>query len=135
MSDLGLLVLLFGGVTAGIWLSYRLFMRGDTNAERIASRLPRGFEAEWSWRCGDTYVGYERAGDRLAFVDYPHAAVLKAADVRSMETYDEPIMGVVHRWLVVNVPQPPLRLRVWFRFSRTKRDEVLQHLRSLTNAP
>ncbi|HEX3097041.1 MAG TPA: hypothetical protein VHQ02_04945 [Usitatibacter sp.] len=49
---------------AGLWFSYRLFMRGDTYAEKLASLLPKGFRPEFSYRTGDTYMGYEKATNR-----------------------------------------------------------------------
>ena len=118
-------------IQVGIWLSYRMFMRGDTNPERVASRLPQGFKPEWSWRRGDTYVGYEREGDRLAIVDYPHAAIVNPRDVRSFEPMDESIAWIVHRWVVVYVANPPGKLRVWFGLSAGERDAMLTRLKSL----
>lgn len=131
MSDMLLLVVTFGGVIAGIWLSYRLFMRGDTNAERVASRLPKGFKADWSWRRGDTYVGYDRGGNRLAIVDYPHAALIDPREVRSVEALDESVAWIVHRWLVLYVISPPGKLRIWFGLSSSDRDAVMTKLNSL----
>jgi hypothetical protein len=127
-----LLIVIFGGFVVGIWFSYRLFMRGDTNAERVASRLPPGFKADWSWRMGDTYVGYEKAGDRLALVDYPLGTVVSPSEVRSMEPMDDGMLGVVHRWIVVTVPREPPQMRIWFRFSPAKRAEILARLKALT---
>ena len=126
-----LLVIIFGGVTAGIWLSYRLFMRGDTDGERVASRLPKGFKPEWSWRRGDTYVGYDRAGNRLAIVDYPHAALVAPGEVKSIEPMDESVAWIVHRWLVLYVAAPPGKLRIWFGLSSGDRDATLKKLNSL----
>jgi len=131
MSDMLLLVVTFGGVIAGIWLSYRLFMRGDTNAERVASRLPKGFKADWSWRRGDTYLGYDRGGNRLAIVDYPHAALIDPREVRSVEALDESVAWIVHRWLVLYVIAPPGKLRIWFGLSSSDRDAVMTKLNSL----
>ena len=131
MSDMMLLVIIFGAVTAGIWLSYRLFMRGDTDGERVASRLPKGFRAEWSWRRGDTYVGYDRAGNRLAIVDYPHAALVSPGEVKSIEPMDESVAWIVHRWLVLYVAAPPGKLRIWFGLSSGDRDAMLKKLNSL----
>ena len=131
MNDMLLLVVTFGGVIAGIWLSYRLFMRGDTNAERVASRLPKGFKADWSWRRGDTYVGYDRGGNRLAIVDYPHAALIDPREVRSVEALDESVAWIVHRWLVLYVISPPGKLRIWFGLSSSDRDAVMTKLNSL----
>ena len=131
MGDTLMLVLTFGGVIVGIWLSYRLFMRGDTNAERVASRLPKGFKADWSWRRGDTYLGYDRGGNRLAIVDYPHAALVDPREVRSIEALDESVAWIVHRWLVLYVIAPPGKLRVWFGLSASDRDAVMTKLNSL----
>lgn len=131
MRDLLLIVVMFGGVIIGIWLSYRLFMRGDTNAERVASRLPKGFAADWSWRRGDTYVGYDGKSRRLAIVDYPHAVLIDPRDVKSIEPMDEDIAWIVHRWLVVHVPTEPGKLRVWFGLSKAQREATLAKLQSL----
>lgn len=131
MSDMLLLVVTFGSVIAGIWLSYRLFMRGDTNAERVASRLPQGFKADWSWRRGDTYLGYDRGGNRLAIVDYPHAALVDPREVRSVEALDESVAWIVHRWLVLYLIAPPGKLRIWFGLSSSDRDAVMTKLNSL----
>ena len=131
MGDLTLGVILFGGTIAGIWFSYRLFMRGDTNEERVASRLPKGFTPDWSYRCGDTYVGYETKSRRLAIVDYPHAALVDPREVKSYEKMDEDIWWIVHRWVVVNVPNSPGKLRIWFGLSSGKRDSMLAKLSTL----
>ena len=131
MSDAVLLCVTFGLVIAGIWASYRLFMRGDTNPERVASRLPKGFKADWSWRRGDTYLGYDSAGNRLAIVDYPHAALVDPHEVRSIEPVDESVAWIVHRWLVLYVSSPPGRLRVWFGVSAADRAAALAKLNSL----
>jgi hypothetical protein len=131
MRDVILGAVVFGGLVIGIVLSYRLFMRGDTNGERIASRLPKDFKPEWSWRCGDTFVGYERSSDRLAIVDYPHASVVRPRDVASIEPLDEGALGINHRWLVVNVSKAPAGLRVWFGLSAEKRDAALARLKEI----
>jgi hypothetical protein len=130
MSGAFFLTLIFGGTVVGIWLSYRAFMRGDTNEERVASRLPAGFKPEWSYRCGDTYVGYETANDRLVIVDYPRNAVMKARDLVSIESWDQSMLGIVHRWVLVNAPQSP-KLKIWFRLSAGRRDEMLAKLKGL----
>jgi hypothetical protein len=130
MSDAFLLTVIFGATAVGIWLSYRAFMRGDTNAERVASRLPTDFRPEWSYRCGDTYVGYETANDRLAIVDYPRNAVVKPREIQSIESWDQSMMGIVHRWVVVKVPQSP-NLKIWFGLSASKRDDMLAKLKGL----
>ena len=131
MNDTVLGLILFGGLTVGIWLSYRLFMRGDTPQERIASRLPPGFKAEWSWRCGDTYVGYEPSSGRLAIVDYPHGTVVPAREVVSIEPVDEGTLGIVHRWVALTVPNSATRYRIWFGLSSSKRDSTLAHLKEI----
>jgi len=131
MSEAIVLVVIFGVVTGGILLSHRLFMRGDTNGERVASRLPKGFMPEWSWRRGDTYVGYDRARNCLAIVDYPHFALVSPGEVKSIEPLDESIAWIVHRWLVVYVAAPPGKLRVWFGLSSGDRDATLKRLNSL----
>jgi hypothetical protein len=68
MADWILLILVFGGVVLGIWISYRLFMRGDTY-QRVASYACRQLQADWSWRQGDTYVGYE-SGNHLGWATH-----------------------------------------------------------------
>jgi len=131
MHDALLGMFVFGGLLIGIVLSYRLFMRGDTNGERIASRLPQDFKPEWSWRCGDTFVGYEPGTDRLAVVDYPRVSVLRPREVASVEPLDEGTLGINHRWLIVNVPAAPAGLRVWFGLSAEKRDAALARLKEI----
>ncbi len=131
MQDIVLGSVVFGGLIVGIFLSYRLFMRGDTNRERVASRLPKDFTPEWSWRCGDTFVGYEPSSDRLAIVDYPHASVVRPREVASVEPLDEGALGINHRWVVVNVARAPAGLRVWFGLSTEKRDATLARLKEL----
>ena len=133
MSDTFMISIIFVGVTVGIVFSYRLFMRGDTNAERVAKHLPPDFKPEWSWRHGDTYVGYEAASDRLAIVDYPRGAVVKVGEIESMESWDQSMMGIVHRWIVVSVPQSP-KLKIWFGLSASKRDDMLARLKGLRTA-
>ncbi|HXZ49771.1 MAG TPA: hypothetical protein VEG27_12150 [Usitatibacter sp.] len=134
MSDALLGAILFGGVVVGVWLSYRFFMRGNTDAERVASRLPGDFKPEWSWRRGDTYVGYEPASGRLALVDYPHGTVVQAREVQSVEPSDESTLGIVHRWVVVTVPGSATRYRVWFGLSPGKRDSALARLKEIVAA-
>jgi hypothetical protein len=131
MHDVVLGAVVFGGLLIGIVLSYRLFMRGDTNRERVASRLPQDFKPDWSWRCGDTFVGYEPSSDRLAIVDYPRGTVVRPRDVTSVEPLDEGALGIVHRWFVVNEPRSPAGLRVWFGLSAEKRDATLARLREI----
>lgn len=131
MQDIILGAVVFGGIIIGVVLSYRLFRRGDTNGERIASRLPRDFKPEWSWRCGDTFVGYERSSDRLAIVDYPRASVVRPREVASIEPLDEGALGINHRWLIVSIPGAPAGLRVWFGLSAEKRDVALARLKEI----
>ncbi len=133
MRDTILLAVVFGGFFVGIWASYRLFMRGDTNAERVASRLPRDFKPDWLWRMGDTYVGYESATRRLALVDYPHGTVVTPDEVKAVESVDETMLGLTHRWIVVTVAREPPQYRVWSRFSSAKRAEILARLAALTS--
>jgi hypothetical protein len=52
-----LAVLVFAGLTVVIWLSYRLFMRGNTAKERVAALLPSDFKPDLFHRKGDTYCG------------------------------------------------------------------------------
>ena len=134
MSDTLMISIIFVGVTIGIVFSYRLFMRGDTNAERVAKHLPPGFKPEWSWRHGDTYVGYEAASDRLAIVDYPHGTVVKPRDVESIEAYDDGELGIVHRWIAITVPPQHKRYRLWCGMSVSRREAVLTHLKGILAA-
>jgi len=115
-------ILLFGGFTVGIWLSYRLFMRGYTAEEKVAALLPPDFKPDFSYRKGDTYVGYEKGTNRLVLVDWPHAKVLAPEDVQSLEPIQESSLGVKHHWLAVNVPDPSFRqYRIWFQFRPANR--------------
>jgi len=134
MSDTLVMIVLLGGLTVGIWFSYRLFMRGDTDAERVQMKLPADFKPDWSYRCGDTYVGYEPARDRLVIVDYPRSAVMKAADLREAGIEDESVLGIVHRWIVVHAGEPATKLRIWFRLSTARRDAMLAKLKGLSAA-
>lgn len=134
MSDALLGTVLFGSLILGIWFSYRLFMRGDTAPERVASRMPKDFKADWSWRCGDTYVGYESSSGRLAIVDYPHGTVIRARDVVAIEPSDESVLGIVHRWLVFTVPDSATRYRLWFGLSAARRTSTLTRLREIVAA-
>ena len=131
MSDIGVLVVVFGGVLAGLWISYRLFMRGDTDAEHVNSRLPKGFAPDWSWRRGDTYLGYDGKSRRLAIVDYPHSAIIDPREVKSIESMDEDVAWIVQRWLVFYVPVAPGKLRIWFGVSKVQREAMLQKLRTI----
>ena len=122
-------ILIFVGFTVGIWFSYRLFMRGDTAEEKVAALLPEGFKPDLFHRKGDTYVGYEKNKNRLVLVDWPHAKVLSPSEVGSLEPVHESTLGVTHHWVAVNVPDPVFpRYRIWFQFSRAKRDVWLGQL-------
>jgi hypothetical protein len=131
VNDTVLIVLMFGGVTAGIWLSYRLFMRGNTDPEKVAASLPKGFKPDWSHRCGDTYAGYEAATNRLALVDWPHKALVAPHELQSVAPEDERILGVGHRWIVVTVATDPKPFRIWFRFSSASRRQLLSRLEGM----
>ena len=121
--------LVFVGFTVGIWISYRLFMRGNTAEEKVAALLPSDFKPDLFHRKGDTYVGYERGKDRLALVDWPHAKVLSAKEVVSLKPEHETMLGITHHWVAVNVPDPDFsRYRIWFQFRRAKRDLWLGRL-------
>jgi hypothetical protein len=127
MNVLGLVV--FVGMVVAIWLSYRLFVRGDTPKERVSALMPPGFNADVSYRKGDTYVGYEKEKDRLVLVDWPHAKVLSPADVRALEPLQESTLGVTHYWIGVDVPDPAFpQYRIWFQFRRAPRDMWLSRL-------
>jgi len=135
MTETILLVVLFiVGVAVAIWVSYRVFMRGDTDPERVTSRLPQGFKADWSCRRGDTYVGYDRGRDRIAIVDYPHAALLQPSEVRSVEQLDESVAWIVHRWLVLYVAAPQGKMRVWFGLSSADRESISKRLKEVIPA-
>jgi hypothetical protein len=66
---MGTFLVVFVGMTFGIWLSFRLFMRGDTAKEKVAALLPPGFKPDLFYRKGDTYLGYEKKSNRLVLVD------------------------------------------------------------------
>ncbi|HXN16512.1 MAG TPA: hypothetical protein VN878_09040 [Usitatibacter sp.] len=135
MGDTLLIVVVFGGMTIAIWLSYKFFMRGSTNKEKVASMLPKGFKPDWAFRCGDTYVGFESASDRLALVDWPHAKVVSPREIISIEKLDDSVWGLKHRWIVVTLDDPKIpRYRVWFRFRKGLRDEWYSKLLALQNA-
>jgi cbb3-type cytochrome oxidase subunit 3 len=113
----------------GIWFSYRLFMRGNTPQEKVASLLPRDFKPDVSYRLGDTYVGYERAANRLVVVDWPHVKVLSPNEVVALKPVHESTLGLTHHWVAVDVPDAAFpRYRIWFQFRRAKRDEWLGQL-------
>ena len=135
MVEAALLVVLFiVGIAVATWVAYRVFMRGDTDPAHVTSRLPREFNADWSWRRGDTYVGYDRGRDRIAIVDYPHAALVQPSEVRSVETVDESVAWIVQRWLVLYVAKPPGKLRVWFGPSAADRESISKRLREVIPA-
>ncbi|HLX79988.1 MAG TPA: hypothetical protein VKS43_05325 [Burkholderiales bacterium] len=119
-----LVVLLFAVLIVGIWLSFQLFMRGDTARERIARLTPPDFKPDLFYSKGDTYVGYEYQNKRLVLIDWPHAKVLEPTDVRSLEPVHESLLGITHHWLAVNVSDPEFsRYRIWFQFRRAKLNE------------
>jgi hypothetical protein len=112
-----------------IWFSYRLFMRGDTYAEKVARLLPPDFKPDLFHRKGDTYVGYEKGKNRLVLVDWPHAKVLSPSEVVSLEPVHESTLGVTHHWVAVNVRDAVFpRYRIWFQFRRAQRDSWLGQL-------
>jgi hypothetical protein len=122
-------ILVFVVTTIGIWFSYRLFMRGEMPAEKVAALLPPGFKPDLSHRMGDTYVGFEKGANRLVVVDWPHAKVLSPNEVVSLQPVRESTLGVAHYWVAVNVPDPAFpQYRIWFQFRREKRDEWLGQL-------
>ena len=135
MFDTLLILVVFSGITIGIWLSYKFFMHVSTDAEKVAKLLPPGFKPDWEFRFGDTYVGFEGTNDRLALVDWPHAKVVTPQKIESIEKVDESICGLKHRWLVINVDDPKTpHYRVWFRFSSRARDEWYAKLLALKKA-
>jgi len=122
-------VLIFAVMTVGIWFSYRLFMRGDTYEEKVARLLPAGFKPDVFHRKGDTYVGYEKANDRLVLVDWPHGKAISAREVVSLAPVHESTLGITHYWVAVNVADAAFpSYRIWFQFRRAKRDEWLGQL-------
>ena len=124
--------LVFVGFTIGIWLSYRLFMRGDTAAEKVAALLPPDFKPDLFHRKGDTYVGYDKGKNHLALVDWPHGKALSPKEVLLVEPVEESMLGVTHHWVAVNVPDSSFsRYRIWFQFRRAKRDEWLSRLEEI----
>jgi hypothetical protein len=132
MTDTMMILVVFVGMVVSIWLSYLFFMRGNTDAEKVAKLLPAGFKPDWHFRGGDTYVGFEGATNRLALVDWPHARVVALGEVRSIERFDESIAGLKHRWVVVAVDDPKVpRYRLWFRFNSAARDQWLAKLQAL----
>jgi hypothetical protein len=135
MGDTLLIVVVFGGMTISIWLSYKFFMRGSTDAEKVARLQPPGFKPDWEYRFGDTYAGYEGANDRLVLVDWPHAITIAPRAIKSVEKWDESIWGLKHRWVVIKVDDPKVpQSRLWFRFKRRARDEWYAKLMALKNA-
>jgi hypothetical protein len=122
-------ILIFVGFTIGIWFSYRLFMRGNTDEEKVAALLPPDFKPDLSYRKGDTYVGYEQAKNRLVLVDWPHGKVLSPKEVLALEPEQESMLGITHHWVAVKVPDPDFsRYRIWFQFRRANRDAWLGRL-------
>jgi hypothetical protein len=122
-------IMIFVVFIIGIWFSYRLFMRGDTAHEKVASLLPRDFKPDLFHRMGDTYVGYEKGNNRLVLVDWPHAKVLAANEVLTVTPVHESTLGVTHHWVAVDVPDAAFpRYRIWFQFRRAKRDQWLGEL-------
>jgi hypothetical protein len=125
-------VLIFAVFTVGIWFSYRLFMRGDTAHEKVASLLPADFHPDFSHRLGDTYVGYEKAKDRLVLVDWPRAKVLAPAEVVAVKPVQESTLGVMHHWVAIDVADAAFpRYRIWFQFRSGQRDEWLGKIAAL----
>ena len=118
-------IFVFVGFVVGIWFSYRLFMRGNTDREKVASLLPSDFKPDLFYRKGDTYVGYEKEKNRLVLVDWPHAKVLSPQDVQSLQPEQETMLGIItHYWLAVNVPDPRFsKHRIWFQFRPAQRDK------------
>ena len=120
---------IFAAFSVGIWFSYRLFMRGSTYEERVASLLPAGFKPDDFHRLGDTYVGYEKRSDTLVLVDWPHGKVLAPADVKLLEAVQESTLGITHHWVAVKVADTSFPVyRIWFQFRRAKRDAWLRRL-------
>jgi len=120
---------IFAVFIVGIWFSYKLFMRGDTYEEKVASLLPKDFKPDVFHRMGDTYVGYEKARNRLVVVDWPHGKELSPSEVVSLEPVQESTLGLTHHWVAVKVPDPAFPLyRIWFQFRRAKRDAWLGQL-------
>ena len=132
MKDTLLIAVIFGGFIVAIWLSYKFFMRGFTDEEKVAGLLPRDFKPDWHYRLGDTYVGYEGANRRVAIVDWPRSKVLAPDEIQSLSAEDESVAGLKHRWVVVGVDDAKApKLRFWFRFSAKARDEWLAKLAAL----
>jgi hypothetical protein len=128
--------IVFGGFIVGIWIAFRLFMRGDTYAERVAGLLPKDFRPDLFHRKGDTYVGYEQATDRLALVDWPHGTVLAPRQVQSLELVQESMLGVRHHWIAFTVPDSKFpQYRIWFQFRRGLRDKWYARLSDICKKP
>jgi cbb3-type cytochrome oxidase subunit 3 len=122
-------VAIFAVFIVGIWFAYRLFMRGDTYEEKVARLLPKDFKPDVSHRMGDTYVGYEKARNRLVVVDWPHGKELSPSEVVALEPLQESTLGITHHWVGVKVSDPAFPLyRIWFQFRRAKRDDWLGQL-------
>ena len=104
-------------------------MRGHTAEEKVAALFPSNFKPDLFHRKGDTYVGYEKEQDRLVLIDWPHAKVLSPREVVSLEPVHESTLGITHHWVAVDVPDSAFpRYRIWFQFSRAKRDAMLGQL-------
>lgn len=132
MNDTVMIVVIFVGMVVSIWLSYKFFMRGNTDAEKVAALLPPAFKPDWHYRGGDTYVGYESASKRLALVDWPHARTVNVDEVRTIDREDESVAGLKHRWVIIGVDDPKVsRYRLWFRFNAHARDQWYEKLRGL----
>ena len=135
MTDTLMIVGVFVAMVVSIWLSYKFFMRGNTDAEKVAALLPQGYKPDWHYRGGDTYVGFESASGRLALVDWPHARVVAPRDIVSVERVDQSIAGLKHRWVVLAVGDPKVpQYRLWFQFKAHARDEWLAKLQALKAA-
>ena len=125
-------ILTFIVFSVGNWFSYAMFMRGNTDAEKVAALLPTDFKPDLSYRKGDTYVGYERQNDRLVVIDCPHAKVLSAKEVVSLEPESKSMLGITHHWVAISVKDAAFsRYRIWFQFRHAKRDEWLGKLASI----
>ncbi len=132
MKDYIIIIAIFGGLIVAIWLSYKFFMRGFTDEEKVAGLVPKDFKPDWQYRMGDTYVGYEGASGRLVVVDWPRAKVLRPSDIRSITAEDESVAGVKHRWIAFGLDDAKVpKLRLWFRFSAAAREEWLKKLTAL----
>lgn len=122
------------GLFAIIWWSYLLFMKGNHPEQKAQALLPANFTPDQYYLRADTYIGYEKAGNRLALVDARHVKVGPPADIVSVQAEEESIWGVRHQWLIVGVRNSPVtHYRVWFRFDRRARDGWLQRLKEISS--